>query len=344
MTDSTQRLSNALQARPRFPLAQLPTPLEELPRLSRRLGVSVYVKRDDQTGLAGGGNKARKLEFLIADALATGADTIVSTGGVQSNHARMTAAACRKAGLACHLVLNAGPHMEKTGNLLLDHLFGAHIEVLETEDPAEAVPVMQALRTKLQSEGRSVYVIPRGGSVPEGAVGYTAFALELAHQLDATSLEATWLYLATGSTGTHAGTVAGLTALDSRLPVQGISVSRPRSQQEILVQELANATLRYLGIDRQVTDEAVRVDDIYRGPAYGYTTAETLIAIKIAALEEGLVLDPVYTGKAMAGLVGHARQGRFKPGDVVVFLHTGGAPALYAYSREILGEVTSSPS
>ena len=344
MNQTSMKLSDALAARPRLRMAQVPTPLEEMPRFSERLGARILVKRDDQTGLAGGGNKARKLEFLIAHAVEMGADTVLTTGGVQSNHARMTAAACRKAGLDCYLVLNAGPHMEETGNLLLDRMFGAHIQVLQTEDPAEATPAMEQLAGRLRSDGRVVYVVPRGGSVPQGATGYAACAVELTEQLAELGVDATHLYLATGSAGTHSGMLAGLAALGSALPVQGVSVSRPLGQQEARVYELTNETLDYLEIDAEVKREAVRVDDRFRGPAYGYPTPETMAAIEIVALDEGLVLDPVYTGKAMAGLIGHAGEGRFSSGDVVIFLHTGGMPALYAYSREVLEAVRSAES
>jgi D-cysteine desulfhydrase family pyridoxal phosphate-dependent enzyme len=337
MTDSNalDDLTCALLGKPRFPLGQFPTPLEEAPALSERLGVRVLVKRDDQTGLALGGNKVRKLEFLIGDALASGADVIVTTGGSQSNHARLTAAACRKAGIECRLVLNRGPHNDIQGNLLLDLLLNASVQWVESEDPADAMPVMEALAGELVADGRTPYVIPRGGSIPQGATGYVAMIAELVPQLSALDAEPTALYLATGSTGTHSGTLAGLIAARSPLRVQGISVSRPTPLQEAKVQELASATLHHLGYEEEVPPGRVSVDDRFRGPAYGYPTAETLEAITIAARDDAIILDPVYTGKAMAGLLGHAREGRLGPDDTVVFLHTGGSPALFAYHEEM---------
>jgi D-cysteine desulfhydrase family pyridoxal phosphate-dependent enzyme len=299
------------------------------------LGTQVLIKRDDLTGLALGGNKVRKLEFLIGDALASGADVIVTTGGAQSNHARLTAAACRKAGLECRLVLNRGPRNDVQGNLLLDFLFGASVQWVESEDPADAVPAMETLAEGLRAEGRSPYIIPRGGSIPQGATGYAAMVAELVPQLAAADITPTALYLATGSTGTHSGTLAGVTAAGALFPVQGISVSRPSSLQEAKAHELATATLRHLGLEADVPVGSVSVDDRYVGPGYGYPTEETLEAISVLAREEAIVLDPVYTGKAMAGLLGHAREGRLGPDDTVVFLHTGGSPALFAYTTEM---------
>ena len=340
-TAALDRLTCALLGKPRFPLGQFPTPLEEAPRLSERLGVRILIKRDDQTGLALGGNKVRKLEFLIGDAVAAGADVIVTTGGSQSNHARLAAAACRKAGLGCRLVLNRGPHNDVQGNLLLDLLLDASVQWVESEDPAEAVPAMDALAEDLRAQGHRPYVIPRGGSIPQGATGYASMVVELLQQLQTLDVSPTALYLATGSTGTHSGTLAGLTAAGVPLPVQGISVSRPSSLQESKVQELSSATLRHLGFDTDVPPERVQVDDRFRGPGYGYPTEGTLEAITIAARDEAVILDPVYTGKAMAGLIGRAREGEFGPDAVVVFLHTGGSPALFAYGREMEGTLES---
>ncbi len=328
-------LQAAIDRKPRRSLAQLPTPLQEAPRLSERLGVHVLVKRDDQTGLALGGNKARKLEFLIADALAKNADSIVTTGGSQSNHARITAAACRLAGLECHLVLDRGVHPESQGNLLLDRLLGAQVHFVETQDPADAVAGMEALAADLHSRGHEPYVIPRGGSVPAGATGYANFVPELLEQLEDAGVTPSWLYVATGSTGTHSGILAGLTAMGNPFGVQGISVSRGRQQQEEKVLSLTNQTLRHLGLPGRASAEQARVDDRYVGPGYGHPTEQTMEALEVAALDEGIILDPVYTGKAMAGLIGHAREGIVGERDTVVFVHTGGSPALFAYHREM---------
>jgi len=332
---ATEALRRALESRPRVHLAQLPTPLEEAPRLSTRLGVRVLIKRDDQTGLALGGNKVRKLEFLIADALERGADVVVTTGGSQSNHARLTAAACLRAGLDCYLVLDRGVHPESQGNLLLDRLLGAQVRLIESQDPAVATAEMDALAEDLRRQGRTPYIIPRGGSVPAGATGYAALVPELWTQLERQGPGPFHLYLATGSTGTHSGVIAGLAAERAPLAVQGISVSRDREQQTAKILELAGATLRHLDLDLEVPPDSVRVDDRYVGPGYGHPTAGTFEAMEIAARDEAVILDPVYTGKAMAGLIGHAAEGRFGPDDTVVFLHTGGSPALFAYHREV---------
>ncbi len=343
-TISITELRAAIGAKPRQHFAHLPTPLDEAPRLSKRLGVRVVIKRDDQTGLALGGNKVRKLEFLIADALSKGADTVVTTGGSQSNHARITAAACRLTDLDCHVVLDRGLHPEPQGNMLLDRLLGANVHWLDSLDPAVATAAMGELAQKLRSEGRTVYVIPRGGSIPSGAMGYAAFVPELLEQLDQQGITPTHLYLGTGSTGTHSGVLAGMVALGSPFPVQGISVSRTAADQQAKIRALANDTLRHLGLSAAVADEHILVDDGYRGVAYGHPTLGTMEAIEITARDEGIILDPVYTGKAMAGLIGHAREGRFTPDDVVVFIHTGGAPALFAYNQEMIDALQSAPS
>lgn len=332
---ATNPLQEAIDNKPRLSLAQLPTPLQEAPRLSERLGVHILIKRDDQTGLALGGNKVRKLEFLIADALAKNADSIVTTGGSQSNHARITAAACRLAGLDCHLVLDRGVHPQSQGNLLLDRLLGANVHFVQTQDPAEAVAGMESLAEDLRSQGHQPYIIPRGGSVPAGATGYANFVPELLGQLEDAEITPSWLYIATGSTGTHSGILAGLTAMGNPFGLQGISVSRNQQQQEEKVLSLTNQTLQHLGLSVRAGAEHVRVDDRFVGPGYGHPTEQTMEALEVAALDEGIILDPVYTGKAMAGLIGHARDGILGAGDTVVFVHTGGQPALFAYNREV---------
>jgi len=193
---------------------------------------------------------------------------------------------------------------------------------------------MRLLSEKLQREGCKPYVIPRGGSVPVGATGYVAFVPELIKQLDEAGAQGATLYLGTGSTGTHSGVLAGLTACNAKLTVQGISVSRPADQQRRKVLELTNATLNFLGLTSHVTEADIQVDDRFRGPGYGIPTEATMEAIAIAAQDEGLILDPVYTGKTMAGLIGHVTDGRVREGETLVFVHTGGAPALFAYNRE----------
>lgn len=334
-TDLGISLLAALEQKPRRHLGHFPTPIEDAPRLSQRLGVPVFVKRDDQTGLALGGNKVRKLEFLLGDALAQGADVIVTTGGSQSNHARLTAAACRRLELDCHLILDRGQHAEDQGNMLLDRLLGAHVRIIDSLDPAVAAAEMQVLADELARAGRRPYVIPRGGSVPAGATGYVAMVDEFRDQLSDFEHPITHIYLGTGSTGTHSGTIAGIVASQIDIVVQGISVSRPEELQREKVLSLSNATLAHLGLAAEVRAQEVLVDDRFRGPGYGVPTQGTMEAIEISARDEGMILDPVYTGKVMAGLIGHAREHRFESGSGVLFLHTGGAPALFAYCKEI---------
>lgn len=334
-THELEALTAALSRKPRVQFGHFPTPIDAAPRLSERLGVPIYLKRDDLTGMALGGNKVRKLEFLMGDALERGADTIVTTGGTQSNHARLTAAACRRTGLDCLLVLDRGVHPEPQGNLLLDRLFGAQVRLIESPDPAVAVEEMDRVAEELRDAGRKPYVIPRGGSIPQGATGYAAFVVELLEQLHALDLRPTHIYLGTGSAGTHSGVLAGLTAVGSGLTLQGISVSRAAPLQVAKVQDLANGVLGHLGLDLRVDPASVLVDDRFAGPGYGIPTEQTMEAIELLALDEGVVLDPVYTGKAMAGLIGHAREGVLGPDATVLFVHTGGAPALFAYNEEV---------
>lgn len=330
----TISLTLALASLPREHLAFLPTPLEHLPRLSERLGIELLMKRDDQTGLALGGNKVRKLEFLLGDALALGADVVITTGGTQSNHARITAASCRRVGLDCCLVLDRGRHPEN-GNLLLDHLFGAEVEIIDDPDPVVAATRMHEVAEELRDNGRKPYVIPRGGSLPQGAVGYAAMVAELNDQLQAGGIKPDDVYLATGSCGTHSGVMAGRAALGVTWKVQGVSVSRPREQQEQKVWELSNQLLEWLKLDARVDRNDVHVDDRFVGEGYGVPTAMTWGAIKALALEEAIVLDPVYTGKAMSGLIAAVNEGTVPYGARVIFIHTGGAPALFGYAQEL---------
>jgi L-cysteate sulfo-lyase len=311
-----------------------PTPLERLERLSAALDIDVWMKRDDLTGLALGGNKVRKLEFLMGDALANGADTIVTTGGMQSNHARLTAAACCKLGIGCHLVLDRGRHPEN-GNLLLDHLFGARIEIIDDPNPDVAAARMEVVARQLRQRGGRPYVIPRGGSVPQGAVGYLDMVLEFSQQLEQLELEPACLYVATGSCGTHSGIMAGRALTNQPWRVQGISVSRPRALQEEKILALSNEVLAMLGSPRPVVAPDIAVDDAFTGGAYGVPAPATWEAIQLLARLEGIVLDPVYTGKAMAGMLAHARSGAIPKAATVVFVHTGGAPALFGYCSEV---------
>lgn len=324
---------------PRAPVCHRPTPLEEMKRLSAELGgPRLWVKRDDCTGLATGGNKARKLEFLMGEAIAEGAELVVTQGAVQSNHVRQTAAACCKLGLQCHILLerrvpHVEPAYEKTGNVLLDRLFGASIEFREggLDMNAEA----QAVTEQFQKQGRQAYFIPGGGSNTTGALGYVNCAVELTEQAQAQGMRIDWVVHGTGSTGTQAGLVAGFHGLNASTRVLGVSVRQKVEVQRRNVHLLAAATAERLSLE-PLPMEKVEVEDGYIGEGYGIPAAGTLEAIRKAAQLEGLLLDPVYSGKGMDGLINLTRQGFFKQDETVVFLHTGGAAALFAYENVLL--------
>ena len=314
-----------------------------MPRLSAHLGgPQLFIKRDDCTGLATGGNKTRKLEFLVGEAMRQNADILVTQGAVQSNHVRQTAAAACKMGLKCHVLLerrvpDRDASYEETGNVLLDTLFGATHEFrpagLDMNAEAEAVT------EKLRSEGHRPYFIPGGGSNPTGALGYVKCATEIANHCTATGERFDWLVMATGSTGTQAGLVAGFHALGYTLPVMGISVRQPREKQMNAVHGLTQRTLEKLGADG-VPLSQIFVDDGYVGEGYGIPASSTFEAIHLTAKQEGILLDPVYSAKGMAGLIGLVRQGFFKTTDKVLFLHTGGSVALFAYEDQLRASLT----
>ena len=320
-------------------LCHNPTPLEPLKRLSEFLGgPEIWIKRDDCTGLASGGNKTRKLEFLVGEAIEQGADTLVTQGAVQSNHARQTAAAAAKFGLKCHILLerrvqDTKVSYEQTGNVLLNKLFGASIEYRESgiDMNSEGENVCGELKKK----GHKPYYIPGGGSNPVGALGYVKCALELTEQINNLSLSFETLIHATGSTGTQAGLVAGLEGLNSKLPVLGISVRQQENKQVDAVWKLVKKTVDKLNIP-EISREKILVDDRYVGEGYGVPNEGTLEAINLLAQKESILLDPVYSGKGMAGLIGMIRKGIFKKGQKILFLHTGGSVALFAYEKEIL--------
>ncbi len=324
---------------PRVLFAHLPTPLEPMPNLTRRLqGPRLYVKRDDCTGLATGGNKTRKLEFLLGDARAQGADTLITHGAVQSNHVRQTAAAAARHGLACEAVLERrvpghGPGYEATGNVLLDRLFGArlHFVAADTDMDGACAGVAEAVR----AQGGRPYIIPGGGSNAVGALGYVNAALELLQQANDRGLRIDCVVVGTGSTGTQAGLVAGLEGASSGIDVLGICVRRPAEAQIESVLRTANATAHHLGLEHDISRARVMANGDYVGDGYGLPTAGTLEAIRLAAETEGLLLDPVYTGKAMAGLIDLCRKGFFHADQNVVFLHTGGSAALFAYEADL---------
>jgi len=320
---------------PRRRYTQHPTAIEPLDNLSRALGgPRIWVKRDDTLGLAGGGNKTRKLEFLVADALSKGADTLITVGAVQSNHCRLTLAAAAREGLKCRLVLEQrvanSYDPQASGNNFLFQLIGAEkIAVVEAGFDLNAAMDKEA--AELAAEGRRGYVIPGGGSNPLGALGYVACANELLQQAFDMGLALDHIVCASGSCGTHAGLLVGLESREAQIPLTGVNVRRERAEQEGNVHALACATATLLGLSRPIAREKVVALDDWVGPGYSLPSPEMIEAVRMLARLEGLLLDPVYTGKAMAGLIGLVRRGRFKAGEQVLFVHTGGSPALFAY-------------
>ncbi|MFT6044306.1 MAG: L-cysteate sulfo-lyase [Arenicella sp.] len=320
---------------PRLHFAHLPTPLEPMERLSKQLGgPKLWIKRDDCTGLAGGGNKTRKLEFLMADAVEKGADTIITQGATQSNHARQTAAIAVKLGMACHLLLEDRVGTDEAdynhnGNVFLDQLYDAPLKKYPANTDMNAA--MEELAAQLRSDGKKPYIIPGGGSNPIGALGYVGCALELLHQANSTSLQVDHVVHATGSAGTQAGLVAGFVGSNSGVPVLGVGVRAPQELQEGNVFKLAQSTAEYMGLGDVIKREDVVANCNYVGEGYGFPAPSTIEAIEILARSEGILLDPVYSGKGMAGLIDLVRKGHFKETDNVVFIHTGGAQALFGY-------------
>ena len=326
---------------PRVRLAHLPTPLEPAPGLSQSLGIDLWIKRDDCTGLAGGGNKTRKLEFLLGQAMVEGADTLVTQGAVQSNHVRQTAAAAAAHGLKCEVILEERTGSKAVdyvgnGNVLLDRLFDAGIRFVPggSDMPAE----LETTAAEVRARGGRPYVIPGGGSNPVGALGYVDCAREIVVQADELDMQVDRIVTATGSAGTHAGLVAGLAVMGADIPVLGIGVRAPKATQEANVLKLARETAALLGRPDAVTDAMVVADCDYVGAGYGLIDEAVIEALKLAARTDGIVLDPVYSGKAMKGLIALAKAGRFE-NEVVVFLHTGGAQGLFGYQGELEGSL-----
>lgn len=323
---------------PRVRLAHLPTPLEFMPRLTAELdGPEIWIKRDDCTGLSTGGNKTRKLEYLMAEAQAMGADIVLTQGATQSNHARQTAAAAAKLGMDCHILLEdrTGYNHENyryNGNVLLDVLHGASIE--HRGGGIDMNAEMEAVADKMRSDGRTPYTIPGGGSNATGALGYVNCAFEMLNQFIDTGLMVDHIVHATGSAGTQAGLITGLKAMNAQIPLLGIGVRAPKAKQEENVYNLAVKTAEKLGCPGVVTPEDVVANTDYVGPGYGMPGADTLAAIDMFARTDAILLDPVYSAKGGAGLIDLIRKGHFKKGERVVFLHTGGAIGLTGYTHE----------
>ncbi len=324
-----------LDSLPRCSLAELPTPLEEAPRLSAELGIRVLVKRDDLTGFALGGNKARKLEFLMADAVAQNADTLVTGGGTQSNHARMTAAAARKFGMDVTLVFFGARPAVVNGNLLLDELLGAELIYAHTDDKLETDRIIERITADKKQRGKHPYLIPLGGSTVLGCSSYILAVRELLDQLQDGHIRPDYVWITTGSCGTHAGILAGMKYYDASIPVYGVTVSRKKSECLERIQDLVRRTGEFLERPLTLAPGDVTVDDAYIGPAYAVPTDAGNAAIRTVARLEGIFLDPVYTGKAMAGLMDRVRRGEIKRGSTVVFWHTGGTPGLFGLAGQL---------
>jgi len=320
----------------RVSIAHLPTPLEPLPRLTAQLGgPELWIKRDDQTGLATGGNKARKLEFLVADALERGADPLITGGAAQSNHARQTAAAASKFGLACLLVLRGEEPPQVRGNLLLDRLLGAEVVWAENRPVPE---VMERVAEELRAAGRRPYVVPYGGSNPLGASGYVAAMEELLAQCKERDLHFDHIVLPSSSGGTQAGLAVGARALEFEGRILGISIDLPVNALQQLLADLATATADLLGLGLALAPEGFAVDDSYLGGGYGVVSDLEREAIRTLARTEGVLLDPVYTGRAFGGLLDLVRRGVFQPGERVLFWHTGGTAGLFGYGEAMWPE------
>lgn len=324
---------------PRVSLAHLPTPLEHLPRLSKHLGgPEIYVKRDDCTGLGTGGNKTRKLEFLVADAIEKNADVIITQGAVQSNHARQTAAAACKVGMACELVFekrvtDADDAYMNSGNVLLDRIFGANIREVEKGSDMDAA--MEAVADELRAKGKNPYIVPGGGSNVIGALGYIDCALEFMSQANRDGIIIDHVVHATGSAGTQAGLIVGLKSTNSGIPLLGIGVNAPKDVQEEKVWKLAVETAEYFGAPGCVQREDIIANCDYVGDGYGIPTKEMNDAVMLLARLEGLLFDPVYSGKGLAGMIDLVGSGHFGDAKSIVFVHTGGVAGLFGYSAQL---------
>ncbi len=321
---------------PRRHYLQGPTPIEPLPAFSKALGakVNIFIKRDDLLPGCAGGNKTRKLDFCIADAIENGADTIVTCGAVQSNHCRLTLSWAVKEGMDCHLVLEervAGSYkVDGSGNNFLFKLMGVK-SITVVPGGSDMVGEMEKVAAKVRGEGKKPYIIPGGASNTIGATGYVACAQEIQEQLFELGLSVDHIVVPSGSAGTHAGIVVGMYGMNANIPVSGINVSRPKELQEGIVHQLARDTAQRVGVREELPASEIVCFDDYVGPGYSIPTDSMIEAVKLLARTEAILLDPVYSGKTMAGLIDLVRNDHFPPGANILFLHTGGSPALYEY-------------
>ncbi|NBI29023.1 D-cysteate sulfo-lyase [Chengkuizengella marina] len=327
---------------PRRRYTHFDTPIEPLNNLSKHLGgPAIFMKRDDLLGLTSGGNKTRKLEFLVADALFNGADTLITCGAIQSNHCRLTLAAAVKEEMGCHLVLEE--HVPNTydpdasGNNFLYKLLGVdHVTVVPKGSNLQEV--MEEVKENLEQQGKTPYIIPGGGSNEIGTTGYVACAEEIQNQSFQKGIQIDHVITASGSGGTHAGLIAGFFGTNSQIPIIGINVSRNKDEQETLIYDLAKQVAKHVGIREELPRDTVVCFDNYVGPGYSLPTDEMIEAVQLVARTEGILLDPVYSGKTMAGMIDLIRQGYFNSDDQILFVHTGGSPALYAYTKTVLND------
>lgn len=322
---------------PRFPLAILPTPLVEAPRLAAALGgPRLFLKRDDLTGFGFGGNKVRGLEFYMADALAQNAEVVVTGAGPQSNHIRATSAAARVAGLDVVAVMHDSRPPTSQGNLLLDEILGAELRFTNDPDRTVVDRVIEEVAGELRESGRRPYVIPRGGTAPLGSLGYISCVKEMGEQLERMGVRPNCVVVTTGACGTHAGLLAGAKITGAAFRILGITVSRPVSECVSRIASLAVDTARLAGQEIALREGDILVRDGFIGGGYGITTPDGVEAIRLVARTEGLFFDPVYTGKALAGLTAEIRSGLLTAKDTVVFIHTGGEPGLFAHPEVVL--------
>lgn len=317
---------------PRRRYTETNTPIEKLNHFSMILdGPSVYIKRDDLLGLTAGGNKTRKLEFLVADAINKGADTLITCGGIQSNHCRLTLGAAVKENMRCILLLTEGHAMHSkanfNGNYFLYHLLGAEVKIVPNGTDMNSE--MQKIAKMVIEEGHKPYIIPLGGSNAIGATGYVSCAQEILNQSFNQGIDFNTVVCVSGSGGMHAGLITGFHGSQSNIPVIGINVSKRKAEQEEMVFQIVNETAKHVGITHPIPRETVMCFDEYVGPGYALPTLEMVEAIKLMARTEGILLDPVYTGKAVAGLIDLIRKGNFNKDDNILFVHSGGTPALY---------------
>jgi D-cysteine desulfhydrase family pyridoxal phosphate-dependent enzyme len=336
---SQDELAAKLAEQPRVELGTFPTPLDACPRLSEAVGgPPIYIKRDDLTGLALGGNKTRNLEFQIGSAVAQGCDTVVAGADTQSNQCRQASAACAKVGLDCYLVLSGGVHMEVQGNLLLDHIFGANVTVLEDATIDNLQDRIDPIEAELQAQGRKTYRI--SSKFPDPALramcGYLSCALELSTQLPSLPGPPSTIFITSGSGTTHAGFASGIKVLGLPIKVVGISIKEPADEQRDNVAERSQRLAEQLDIPCGLSPDEVFVTEDYLGDGYGLTTDQGMEAIRLTAQHEGILLDPVYTGKTMSGLIDYACKGDLPADQPVIMVHTGGIPALFAYHEELM--------